>query len=350
MPRPKNKENQGLPKRWTLHHGAYYYQVPVGLEHAWDGKRKFRLGDNLPEAYRVWADRVGRLDKVRTVGQLLEQYALEVIPTKAPSTQTQNIAAMKELLSEFRGAPLTAIEPSVIYGYLRKRTAKVSGKREVEVLSHALTKAIEWGYIKTHPFAWQMRIESEPPRTRYVEDWEIVECLSIDSKRKKGSVLAVQSYIRVKLLTGMRRGDLLRLSMSDLRDDGIHLTPNKTKKSTGKRVIIGWSEELREAIAMAKAARPVQIGPFLFCNRAGECYIDETTGRAGGWESLWRGFMARVLKETKVTERFTEHDLRAKCASDAETLAHAQQLMTHADSKITERVYRRKPEMVKPLR
>jgi hypothetical protein len=243
MPRPKKKENQGLPSRWTLHHGAYYFQVPKGLESAWDGKRKFRLGDSLPEAYRVWGERVGRVDKIRTVGQLLEQYGREIVPTKAPSTQTQNVAAMKELLKEFSGAPLTSMTPPIIYGYLRKRTAKVSGKREIEVLSHALTKAVEWGYVEKHPFAWQMRIESDAPRTRYVEDWEIVECLSIDSKRKKGSILAVQSYIRVKLLTGMRRGDLLRLSMSEIRDDGIHLTPNKTKKSTGKRVIIGWSEE-----------------------------------------------------------------------------------------------------------
>jgi hypothetical protein len=40
----------------------------------------------------------------------------------------------------------------------------------------------------------------------------------------------------------------------------------------------------------------------------------------------------------------------AKCASDAETLGRAQQLLGHADSKITERVYRRKPEVVRPLR
>ena len=56
------------------------------------------------------------------------------------------------------------------------------------------------------------------------------------------------------------------------------------------------------------------------------------------------------MEETKVEERFTEHDLRAKCASDAETLEHARQLLSHADGKITERVYRRKPEFVKPLR
>ena len=34
-------------------------------------------------------------------------------------------------------------------------------------------------------------------------------------------------------------------------------------------------------------------------------------------------FMTRLLAETKITHRFTEHDLHAKCASDAETLERA---------------------------
>nr|VFJ93571.1 MAG: hypothetical protein BECKLFY1418A_GA0070994_103240 [Candidatus Kentron sp. LFY]VFK21002.1 MAG: hypothetical protein BECKLFY1418C_GA0070996_10833 [Candidatus Kentron sp. LFY] len=56
----------------------------------------------------------------------------------------------------------------------------------------------------------------------------------------------------------------------------------------------------------------------------------------------------KVLAETKVDNRFTEHDLRAKCASDAETLEHARALLTHADPRTTQRVYRRKPERVQP--
>ena len=43
-------------------------------------------------------------------------------------------------------------------------------------------------------------------------------------------------------------------------------------------------------------------------------------------------FMDRVLAETKVQGRFTEHDLHAKYASDAKSLAQAQQLLAHADS------------------
>ena len=56
-----------------------------------------------------------------------------------------------------------------------------------------------------------------------------------------------------------------------------------------------------------------------------------------------------MLAETKVTERFTEHDLRAKCASDAEFLEHARALLSHADVRTTKAIYRRKPERVKPL-
>jgi integrase len=100
---------------------------------------------------------------------------------------------------------------------------------------------------------------------------------------------------------------------------------------------------------MAKQARPV-LSRFLFCNRKGKGYIDEETGLAHGWDSMWGGFMDRVLAETKVTERFTEHDLHAKCASDAKSLEHARALLSHADARTTNAIYRRKPERVRPLK
>jgi integrase len=350
MPRARKPENQGLPRRWRHVHGAYYYQVPAGQEAAWDGKKTFRLGSTLPEAYSTWADRLRTQDEAKTIGDLLDRYALQVIPTKAVTTQNQNRSALKPIRAIFGKMGLTDIKPRHVYQYVDRAEGKTGARREMEVLSHALTKAVEWGLIDRHPFKGEVRLTGEKSRTRYIEDWEIVECLSLDSKRKAGSVLAVQAYIRIALLTGMRRGDLLRLTMSDLQDDGIHVTPRKTQGTTGKSLIIAWSDELRSAVASAKAARPVKLAPFLFCNRNGECYFDEATGRAGGWESMWRGFIARVMSETEVKERFTEHDLRAKCASDAQSLEHARTLLSHADSRLTERVYRRKPELVKPLR
>lgn len=350
MPRARKPENAGLPKRWRHTHGGYYYQVPVGHESAWGGKRMFRLGATLSEAYSVWAEKLTKIENIKTVAELLDRYALEVIPKKKVTTQAHNRVAINPVRAAFGSMGLMDIKPRHVYQYIERRGGKTGAKREMEILSHALTKAVEWGYIDRHPFKGEVRLTGDKARTRYIEDWEVVEFLSLVPKRKSGSVLAAQAYIRVKLLTGMRRGDLLRLTMSDLKDDGIHVEPGKTADSTGKRQIIGWSEELCAAVALAKSARPVKFSPFLFCNRSGDGYFDEETGRAGGWESLWRNFAARVMAETKVTERFTEHDMRAKCASDASTLEHARTLLAHADGAITDRVYRRRPEFVKPLR
>lgn len=350
MPRARSPENAGLPKRWRHKSGAYYYQVPPGLEHLWDGKKTFRLGGSLPEAYRTWAERINVAAEARTIGALLDRYAQQVIPTKKPSTQTHNNTAIKPLRAVFDKMALTELKPRHVYQYVEKRNAKTAARREIEILSHAFTKAVEWGFIDKHPFKGEVRLTGEKARTRYIEDWEIVECLALTPRRKAGSVLAIQAAIRITLLTGMRRGDLLRLTLDDLKEDGIHVTPRKTETTTGKRQIISWTAELRAAVAMAKSARPMKFSRLLFCTRDGTGYFNEETGRAGGWDSMWAGFMKRVLEETKVTERFTEHDLRAKCASDAKTLEHAQMLLAHADSRITQVVYRRKPDVITPLR
>lgn len=349
MPKPRKKENLGLPTRWIIEHGAYYYRVPPGAEPAWDGKKKFRLGKSLAEAHRAWGDRAGMVEYAGTIGALLDRYLLEVIPRKAVTTQSHNRTAIKPIMAVFGKMRLTELRPSYIYKYVDKRGGTTGAHREIEVLSHAFTKAVEWGYIDRHPFKGEVRLKGEKPSDRYVEDWEIVEALSIISKRKLGSVRSAQAYIRIKLLTGLRLGDMLRIKTAQMKEDGIHVTPGKTQNSTGKSIIYEWTTELRAAVNMALAARPRDSSEYLFCTLKGECYF-KANGRPGGWPSLWNNFLDRVIEETDVTERFNEQDLRAKCASDAKTLEHAQQLLAHADSKITQRVYRRKAEIVKPLR
>ncbi len=360
MSRTRKSENKGLPSRWRLAHGAYYFQVPPGLEYLWEGKKLFRLGKTLPEAYRTWSSRLGELDKVRDIGALLDRYLLEIVPTKAPKNQTLNAVWIKQLRAVFGAMPLSAIKPQHVYQYVDKRSQKktseagrvtggpVAAHREIEVLRHAFTKAVEWGYIDRHPFKGEVRLKGEKPRDRYVEDWEIIEALALKAMRKKGSVPAIQAYIRLKLMTGMARSDMLRLTVSNIKDDGIHIQRHKTATSTGKRTVYTWTPELRAAVELVKAMRPV-ISPFLFCKRNGDGYIDEATGESHGWDSMWQRFMDRVIAETKVESRFTEHDLRAKCASDATSLEHARALLSHADARTTDAIYRRRPEVVKPL-
>jgi integrase len=364
MPKPRNTENRGLPPRWRLHHGVYQYRVPPGLEDHWDGKRYFTLGRTLAEAHATYNRHVvvvGGLEQGRggtpsTAGQLLDRYACEVVPTKgSPLTRRDNLAAVMRLKQSLNDVPLNFDRwPMLFYEYAaaRKRPdgtpALTAAHRELEVLSHAFTRAVRWGLITRHPTLGQVRLDGElalRPRSRYVEDWEVLECLALPSRRRKGSVLAVQAYIRLKLATGLSRGDLLRLRVDEhIREDGIHVTRHKTKR-TGKRTIYQWTPERRQAVDGAIAVRPA-LSPFVFCDRRGQGYIDEATGECHGWGSMWARFMDRVLAETKITERFTEHDLRAKVGSDAGSLDRARALLQHADARTTQRFYRRAPERV----
>jgi len=346
MPQKRNPENRGFPPRWRAIHGAIYYRVPKGLEWAWDGKKLFRLGTNASEAYKVWANRINKPLSAKIIGDILDRYLLEVVPLKQPKSQSADRHNALKLRKVFGDMYLDSIEPQHIYQYVDKSPAKVAAKRQIALLSHMFTKSVEWGYLNKHPFKGEVRLPGEKPRTRYVKDLEVIECLSLPAKRERGGTKVIQFYMRLKLLTGLRRSDLLRIKMSDCTEEGIFV---ETKK-TGKQIIYAWSKELREAVEGAKSVRPVDIGPHLFCTDMGKSYYNEETGESAGWASMWRRFFARVLKETKVTEHFTEHDLRAKVASDAESLEHARQLLTHADSNITNRVYRRKAEVIKPTK
>lgn len=356
-PRKRLPENRPLPARWKINHGAYYYLVPPGQEAGWDGKKWFRLGTTLKEAHKAFAERIkDGPGTVSSIGQLLDRYLIEVVPQKAPKTATENTKQIATLRAVFADIQLEDLEPQHVYQYADKRkskkpsrgSGKTAAKREIEVLSHAFTKAVEWGLLKAHPFKGEVRIAGAKPRTRYVEDWELVEALAIKPLRKKGGAAVVQALLRLKILTGLRQRDLLMITASDIKEDGLHVTISKTRNSTGKRVIYEWTPELRSEIDQAISVRPA-LSPFLFCDRTGKGYVRDD-GTAPGWNNIWQNFMEKLLSASKVSERFTEHDMRAKVGSDAENLERARQLLGHADARMTERVYRRKPERIKPTK
>ncbi len=144
-PKPRLKLNRGLPAGWRYKHGSYYYRPPVQLRDLWDGKTEFRLGKSLPEAHRVFAERIGLYQDATSVGELLDRYALEVVPLKAPKTQQSNQVSLVKLRAVFGAMPIDAVKPLHVYKYRDKRgqQGKSAANRDIEVLSHAYTKAIE---------------------------------------------------------------------------------------------------------------------------------------------------------------------------------------------------------------
>ena len=338
MPKPRKAENRGLPARWRFKHNAYYYRVPENDRRLWDGKSEYRLGKALHEAYRVWADRIEAHNDAKSMADLLDRYLLETVPAKAPKTQESNQISIRRLRPVFGDMPIVAIKPRHAYQYRDKVTKKhgpASANRDLEVLSHSLSKAVEWGYLDRNPIKGQVRKNSIPRRERYVEDWEIEEALTVASPM-------LRAYIVSKLLTALRRADLLRLRAAHLHKEGIAVMTSKT----GARLVIQWTDELKTAVDAVLAARPKDIVPWIFCTRSGDCYV-KPDGSANAFDSLWQRFMTRVVTKTKVVERFQEKDLRKKTASDM-NLETARHLLGHTSAATTKRHYRLLGSHVQP--
>lgn len=357
MPRKRNPENAGLPKRWKFQHGAYYYQVPRGLEEKWNGKKLFPLGKNLSDAYREWASRLETIEAAKTVNDLLDRYTLEVIPRKAISTQYLNKLYLTPLRKVFGHMGIDEIKPMHIYSYVDARKVKKTvgkrtkgglsiAKREIGMFSDAYTKAVQWGYIHTHPFKNEIKLEGEKGRSRYIENWELDCFLSLGEKRKGDPTKFIQAYANIKVLTGLRQQDMLCLKTNDLKETGIEVNVKKT----GAEITIEWTPALRQAVDLALSIRPVDISPYVFCTRRGKSYYnDRAADPSSGFKTIFKRYMRRVLDETDLEAPFTEHDLRAKTASDLEDIEHARKLLAHSSQNTTKR-YIRKRQKVAPLR
>lgn len=338
-PKARRPEHRGLPARWRFKNGAYRYLVPKGCEAQWDGKTEFKLGTTLPEAHRVWATRMEHAGDVDTMADLLDDYTRLVLPTKAPRTQQTESPVIANLRKAFGGMRVSDVVPRHAYGL--KKTLKPRGEsvanRHIAVLSHALSMAVEWGVIDNNPIIKNVKKFGYKPRTRYVEDWELAEALRVAPD-------LIVAYVPVKLMLGFRKGDILGIRRTDIRDDGIRIVQSKTRKP----IVIEWDDAgaLRLAIDNVRLLRRKVGSLYLFHTRRGEPYVkaDRTTS---GFDSIWQRWMRRALDETGLKVRFTEHDLRAKTGSDADE-QHATQLLDHASDALTRRVYRRREKRVKP--
>lgn len=319
----KRKSRLDLPERVYFHHGAYFF---VGVDKKWK-----KLGNDYSKAMAEWAAHIqSPVAGTHTVEDLLNRYILEVVPAKAERTQKDNLGEMRYLRPFFGAMGLDSVLPQHIAAYRDARSAKTRGNREVALLSHAFTKACEWGLIKSNPCR-EVKRNKETARDRYITDEEL-------EKFKEICPPWLKAYIGIKALTGQRQQDLLALEWKDVREDGIFISPIKTQRTTRKKLLIALTPELSSLMNSLK-----RQGAYCFMTRSGTPYV------ASGFGSIWRRLMAKHVSAGN--ERFHEHDIRGKVATDLDDPVAAQQLLGHSSIKMTESyIKQRATDVVQPLR
>ncbi len=309
-------------------HGAYYW---VGRR---DGKVVWRrLSSDLAEAIRQWEQIEGQpAVPARSVTAALDAYLAHRKPELRPATLKLYAACRRHLVDAFAEFhDVAQVRPAHVRQYLDARRSKVAANREVSLLSAALAYACERGWIEANACR-EVRHHREKPRRRCFSEAEIAALREAATER-------IRAMIDLSLLTALRQGDLLKLRLRDLTDEGVVVEQAKT----GARVVYVWTEALREATGRAKRLRGRVAGPYLFQDDKGRQIKPKTL--ASAWE--------RLRTKAGVTDAHW-HDLRATAltwAKEADGIDRAQALAGHASAKMTEvYVARRTAVKVRPIR
>ena len=260
--------NHGMPP--GLHRkGESYYHVTAATPRKWTP-----LGKNRARALLEWARIEGTVPDpaVRTFEVIALRYEREVMPTKAPRTQRDNLIELDKLRAVFGRMLIEAIKPHHIRSYLDKRgqTAKARANREKALLSHVFNKAREWGYTDAPNPCQGVKGFTESGRDRYVTDAEFT---AVHARADP----TLQDAMDIALLTGQRPADVLKIMLADIRDGALFVAQNKTGAKRAIEIVGELADVVgpqarpakllpdpgrqRQALEHAGHARPIRQGP-----------------------------------------------------------------------------------------
>ena len=266
-----------------------------------------------------------------TVADLAERYLEEHIAVRIKPTTQLRVRSMlnNHILPALGRLPLEAVERRDIVEFHQGLSDRpVTANKCVKVLSHMYRLGAGWGLVP-EGFNPCRSLEKYPERSRerFLTDAEFARLGRVlDEAVKSGAApLTAATAIRLLMLTGCRKSEILTLRWSDvdLGAGELHLADSKT----GPRAVQlpPTAVELLEALPRRKDS------PWVFPG-------NDRDGRysGGGLDHAWRTVRAAAgLEDVRL------HDLRHSFASRAlalgETLPVIGKLLGHSDIETTVR-------------
>lgn len=333
-----------IPRFRVRKRGAkvYYYYDTGGRKN----RKEIPLGSDYGLAIMKYAeferDRTAdaRVQEVITFKYVADRYLVEVVPTKSPATQKDNLRELKNLLAFFNDppAPLDAIQPQHVRQYLRWRSsAPVRANREKALLSAIWNFAREMGYTALANPCAGVKGNKEKGRDVYIED-------SLYKAVYDKAEVGLQDAMDLAYLTGQRVTDVRLMDERDIRDGQIWIQQGKT--AAKRRIeLMGELATLMARIKARKAGHKVR-STRLIVTAEGE---PMTAG-------MLRGRFDKAREAAGIPKSaFQLRDLRAKAGTDkAESsgdILQARDQLGHTTVNMTEHYVRnRKGKKITPTK
>ena len=238
-----------------------------------------------------------------------------------PSTRVRMESALRtQLLPSFGACRLDRIRRADVHlwfdGY--SKTAPGGANRTLDVLRQILNHATVCGFLGANP-ACGVKRNPSPKRIRFLSRSEILRLhQALDAHRGRGSGRQQAEIIRLLLLTGCRRSEIVNVRWSEVHGDALRLRDSKV----GPRTVHLGSQ------ARSILARQPRLGTCVFPSMG-----DSSQPRSAEL-SLWR----KVKKQARI-EDARLHDLRHTFASHAVMrgvpLPVISRLLGHSETRMT---------------
>ena len=226
-----------------------------------------------------------------------------------------------QLLPNFGHLPLDEIAAEDVHAWFDHYSEKAPGgaNRTLDVLRQILNHAIACGYQGGNPARGVVRNRT-PLRTRFLSRTEVARLLAaLNAHRGRGSGQQQADIIRLLLLTGCRKGELVGLRWSEVSEGTLRLRDGKT----GPRLVY-----LNDRAQRILLRQPRTGGPFVFPS------LSDSSRHRSLELSLWR----KARRKAQI-EDVRLHDLRHTFASHAVMqgvpLPVVSRLLGHSRSRMT---------------
>ncbi|MEO7559013.1 MAG: tyrosine-type recombinase/integrase [Nitrosospira sp.] len=244
----------------------------------------------------------------------------------------------KKLRPVFAEASIDQLKPEHMIRNFDQRSSKVSAKKEIKFFSVIFNWARARGFMST-----------ANPVTGTTKQMKVNECRDIYVTDEMVAIVyqcaspVIQDAIDLAYLTAQRPADVLKMRWDHIKDGALWVQQGKTKSKL-QIDIVGELAALIDRIR----SRGI-VGMTLLSDPKGQ-----QLKHSGYFRSQFK--LARDRAEKRAAEsgiefnRFQFRDLRAKSASDMESMANARKLLGDAtESMTTEYVRARVGEKVSPV-
>ncbi|ANN71513.1 integrase [Bordetella bronchialis] len=251
---------------------------------------------------------------------LIDKALPAVTEGRAPATvkQYQYCAQLlKEVFADFR--PEQVRHGDIVQMMDGFKDRQAIANRMLTVLRLVFRWALDRELVQADPTVSVQRFK-QTARERLISDREFAAIY-------QHAAPWLQCVMDLCYLTGQRIGDVLKIERGHLQEEGVFIEQQKT----GKKLIVGWTPELREAVERAKkTVGQVQAMTYILAGRR---------GRLRAHTNVWRAF--KLAAERAGVENVTLHDLRAMAGTEAERQGiDPTALLGHTDRRTT-RIYLR---------